>query len=870
MIEVTVTFNEEKERDELFFSKELPKETATFLKEKIGLRQHFKSPKKWLGNNHPAYQNYVQALEEALAKGAAIESVPLLPSFEPSLANINQNRFSYVTISFGKENNIKQEDYVVFDPFKKVSTFIAESFGRQKFGSAFKKVRVFPKKQKVKARALFKEGKILTAVANGLNGEVSLTNVEIPTPGAEIPKEFSDEEGKILTAEADDLNEEISLEIVEIPTPEAEIPKEFSDEGGKTLAAEANDLNGEVSLTNVENSTPGAEIPKEFSDEGGKTLAAEADDLNGEVSLGIVEIPTPGAEIPKEFSDEGGKTLAAEADDLNGEVSLTIVEIPTPGAEIPKEFSDEGGKTLAAEANDLNGEVSLGIVEISTSGAEIPKEFSGEEGKSLSAEADDLNGEVSLGIVEIPSLETENPKELSNEERKQLVKQFIAFATKREEDFPKVHIDDHELPILFSVWLRHNYPNYYHLKGEIWPTIQKIGVQSGHTGSVAERQFSRTEEGLVNSKGALEEPKDYPELIEEHYSDYLDRVIAHMHDDYAENKRVTKGQVEKLAKALKVLNMGIMWEAVELSWMLWYRALYREPIPFEHRLAKMIHFWHHVQPTYAYSDSSKEIYKQYSTPCPIGAIVAEYTGMKNARRIFEPSAGNGLLLVGADPAMTHANEIDKTRIKSLEFVQFSTITSFNAAEPFGKALDRSFDVVVTNPPFSRWEEEKYDKVHIIETYFHNHIGLAQNIRLEHVMSGLALHTMKDNGRAAIIIMGYIYFGEDGLIAKYRPFFNWLFRHYKVDDVINLNSFKLYNKQGAIEKTMLILISGRKPKPEGVAPQLWQRPEFNEMVNSFEELWQRVNPRLINQTQANSQSKGDIDQVIEQLKNELEP
>ncbi|GAA0892596.1 hypothetical protein GCM10009122_22750 [Fulvivirga kasyanovii] len=319
----------------------------------------------------------------------------------------------------------------------------------------------------------------------------------------------------------------------------------------------------------------------------------------------------------------------------------------------------------------------------------------------------------------------------------------------------------------------------------------------------------------------------------------LDQVIAHMHEMYAEGRRATKGQIEKLAGELKVPNMGVMWEAVELSWLLWYRMLYRQTTPFGARLGEMIRFWNNVQPTYAYSDSSKELYRQYSTPCPIGAIVAQYTEMDQAKDIYEPSAGNGLLLVGAEPDKCHVNEIDATRLESLRYQRFRTIESENAAEPPIFYMHKRFDVVVTNPPFAKWEDNKYDKREIIRRYFHNQVGLASNIRLEHMMAGLALHCMRDSGKAAIIIMGHIYFGSDGYIAKYRPFFNWLYRHYKVDDVINMNSFKLYNKQGAIEKTMLILIGGRKAKPEGVSPRKEQAPHLENMVDSFEELWERV-------------------------------
>ncbi|MCS5613086.1 MAG: SAM-dependent methyltransferase, partial [Candidatus Poribacteria bacterium] len=289
--------------------------------------------------------------------------------------------------------------------------------------------------------------------------------------------------------------------------------------------------------------------------------------------------------------------------------------------------------------------------------------------------------------------------------------------------------------------------------------------------------------------------------------------------------------------------------------LLWYKMLYREPIPFEARLKKMVLFWNKVQPTYAYSDSSKELYKQYSTPCPIGAIIAQYTQMDEAEFIFEPSAGNGLLLVGANPRITHVNEIDKSRKQSLEYQGFGRITSDNAAEPFPEMMHKVHDVVVTNPPFASWDDSKFDKERIIQKYFNKHRGLANHIRLEHLMAGLALYTMKDDGKAAIIIMGHVYFGDDGLFAKYRPFFNWLYRHYRVDDVINMNSYKLYNKQGAVTKTMLILIGGRKSKPSGVAPNKSEQPHLEDMVETFEDLWK----------QTKSHIKPNIDTIIKQLK-----
>ncbi|UII32268.1 N-6 DNA methylase [Fulvivirga ulvae] len=374
---------------------------------------------------------------------------------------------------------------------------------------------------------------------------------------------------------------------------------------------------------------------------------------------------------------------------------------------------------------------------------------------------------------------------------------------------------------------------------------------------IEEHGGARTQEpqpGFEQMEFTAPEPPGGRETLLSH-QEMLDLVVAHMHDMYSEGKRATKGQIEKLAKQLSVPNTGMMWEAVELSWLIWYAMIYMQKVPFIVRLNQMIRFWEKIQPSYAYSDSSKELYRQYSTPCPIGAIIAQYTDMERAQSIFDPSAGNGLLLVGASPRKVHANEIDTTRLESLKFQRFKTITNYNAAEPFPSEMAKSFDVVVTNPPFSRWEDDKYNKEEIIRRYFNNQIGLARNIRLEHMMAGLALHCMKDSGKAAIIIMGHVYFDDDGFIAKYRPFFNWLYRHYYVDDVINLNSYNLYNKQGTIEKTMLILVAGRKAEPSGVAPLKSEAPSLEGMVNSFSELWERVSSHIMH----------PLEKVIQQLK-----
>ena len=372
------------------------------------------------------------------------------------------------------------------------------------------------------------------------------------------------------------------------------------------------------------------------------------------------------------------------------------------------------------------------------------------------------------------------------------------------------------------------------------PKTNKKDNQTYHDISFDIVRLKLSKQVIVNYLELQVDPQEASvEISQSTKEDYIDRVVATMHLAYREGKRLSKKKIEVLLEETGAPSMGELWEAVELSWLLWYKMIYNEPISFEERLSKMIQFWNKIQPTYAYSDSSKELYKQYSTSCPISAIIAQYTLMSQASDIFEPSAGNGLLLTGANPKNTDVNEIDTSRKKSLDFQQFRKISAENAAKAFPKEMEKKYDVVVTNPPFASWEEDKFDKDYIVRTYFNNSRGLKHHLRLEHVMAGLALRTLKDTGRAAIIIMGHVYFDDDGYIAKYRPFFNWLYRYYKVDDIINMNSFKLYNKQGAVAKTMLILIGGRKEKASGVAPTQKEQPHLDKLIESFEDLWSAI-------------------------------
>ena len=881
-MQVTITENEEKNAIELLFSENLPKEFSTFLLE-LGFREVLKKKNTWYSDAHPAYKSFATSLRDAFSRGGDWKMVSMYPSFQPSLENIDKSKFSYVTISYRGKEKAEKDEYVLFDPYKKVAMQIATQYAITKYGDDLQNVEVSPRNYKRKARILYDKGQIINRIEVEDKSEIE----ELPAKEIEneLPKENNKTENKETLEEVPKENESGYKTDKERKISTREILNEVIE---KLIILE-NTLEGEdetiIATTILDLEDAAAQSSKvHFKNELLKALQNFEDwiyDLSFSTrTAALMEINRLNKSLDLPFfnlKEDIPKTLSVSKDIFNRDHIVPNVLVPAKAGEP----FQSGGLNLG-DANFLR----MKFKRLYNITDETIEQASGLDLFRLSqmAHPNDYGINVNRSTV---LREWESRGREAFEE--------IGYPTDLDYPYVNVHTGYKSVSTLASQigayddrhqwWsaVEHSRPIADLAKGIVImdsllmelvekklelvnPKTNKprTDKQSKEAFNDIEWEISRLERSKqviqdymnkdLEVEESLPEPKPKKEKKQEP-NDYLDKVIAIMHTTFAKAERLSKKKIEKLREETNAPTMGALWEAVELSWLLWYKMLYREPIPFETRLKKMVLFWNKVQPTYAYSDSSKELYKQYSTPCPIGAIVAQYTGMDEAEFIFEPSAGNGLLLVGANPRITHVNEIDKSRKQSLEHQGFGRITSDNAAQPFPEMMNKVHDVVVTNPPFASWDDSKFDKERIIQKYFNKHRGLANHIRLEHLMAGLALYTMKDDGKAAIIIMGHVYFGDDGLFAKYRPFFNWLYRHYKVDDVINMNSYKLYNKQGAVTKTMLILIGGRKTKPSGVAPNKSEQPHLEDMVETFEDLWK----------QTRSHIKPNIDTIIKQLK-----
>lgn len=881
-MELSITHNENKKGIEILFSEKLPEKLMTFLRE-LGFKESLKDKNTWYADAHPAYKSFATSLRDAFSRGDHWETVAVYPSFQPSLENIDKSKFSFVSISYRGAEKAETKDYVLFDPYKKVATEIANQYAITKYGDDLQNIEVSPRNYKRKARILYDNRQIINRI------KVDEKTEKENEPAKEVENELPIEDSKTKIEEP---TEEVATENDSGYKTDKErqiSTREILNEVIGKLAILEDRLEGEdetIIATTILDLEDAAEQSSNlrFKNELLKALQNFKDwifDLTFSTrTMALMEINRLNQSLELPFfylKEDVPKTLSVSKDIFNRDHIVPNVLVPSKAGEP----FQSGGLNLS-DANFVR----MKFKRLYNITDETIDQASGLDLFRLSqmAHPNDYGINVNRSAV---LREWESRGSEAFEE--------IGYPTDLDYPFVNVHVGYKSVSTLASQigayddrhqwWsaVEHSRPIADLAKGIVIidsllmelvekklelvnpkTNKPKTDKKSKEAFNDIEWEISRLERSKLviqdymnkdlEAEESLPEPKPQKEKNKQP-NDYLDKVIAIMHTAFAKAERLSKKKIEKLKEETNAPTMGALWEAVELSWLLWYKMLYREPIPFEARLKKMVLFWNKAQPTYAYSDSSKELYKQYSTPCPIGAIVAQYTGMDEAEFIFEPSAGNGLLLVGANPRITHVNEIDKSRKQSLEHQGFGRITSDNAAQPFPEMMHKVQDVVVTNPPFASWDDTKFDKERIIQKYFNKHRGLANHIRLEHLMAGLALYTMKDDGKAAIIIMGHVYFGEDGLFAKYRPFFNWLYRHYKVDDVINMNSYKLYNKQGAVTKTMLILIGGRKSKPSGVAPNKSEQPHLEDMVETFEDLWE----------QTKSHIKPNIDTIIKQLK-----
>lgn len=183
----------------------------------------------------------------------------------------------------------------------------------------------------------------------------------------------------------------------------------------------------------------------------------------------------------------------------------------------------------------------------------------------------------------------------------------------------------------------------------------------------------------------------------------------------------------------------------------------------------------------------------YSTPLPLAYMLGRAV-LRGANRIYEPTAGNGALVLTAEPGKVHANEIETGRLSALRESGFA-VTSHDAAE---YVPEEKSDAVIMNPPFGRLKEKWEFEGTVLW-------------KLEHLIALNALKTLTPDGRAAMILGA-----ADKLTSKVnkseKPFLNYLYDHFNIADSFEVSG-ELYKKQGAGYPVRVIILNGRKEKSD---------------------------------------------------------
>lgn len=245
------------------------------------------------------------------------------------------------------------------------------------------------------------------------------------------------------------------------------------------------------------------------------------------------------------------------------------------------------------------------------------------------------------------------------------------------------------------------------------------------------------------------------------------------------------------------------------------------------------------QPSLNQRDSERVMKQQYSTPAPYAFLADMYVkgNGKVIESALEPSAGNGMLTIGLPMDKVHVNDIDAQRLANLRRQGFKNVTSQDGTQPFA---DKDVDVVVTNPPFGSATPKEYDGYKISS--------------LEGQMAINALESMKGDGRAAIIIGGKTEYAKNGsLNPKDKAFLGYLYSHYNVEDVINVDG-GLYAKQGTSYPTRIILINGRRLN-ENAFPPVKDKARA-ETVKDYDELYKRIEDDILRGERMDSSIGGE--------------
>ena len=234
------------------------------------------------------------------------------------------------------------------------------------------------------------------------------------------------------------------------------------------------------------------------------------------------------------------------------------------------------------------------------------------------------------------------------------------------------------------------------------------------------------------------------------------------------------------------------------------------------------------QPNLAVRSSTSVREQAYSTPAPLAYIASKLAGVTNNTKVYEPTAGNGMLLLGVENNTDiQANELNTSRYEMLKRIfPGANITNKNAMD----VSPYAFDALIANPPFGS----------VGETF---HIKYA-NFNTREIDHAIALESLGGLGadpryKAVLILGGVRAENEEARREGYRQsskrnFYSYLYNHFNVTDHFTVAG-SLYTKQGASYPVDVIVIHG-----QGKSQRMLPAADLPKIYSSYEQLKEKLN------------------------------
>lgn len=226
------------------------------------------------------------------------------------------------------------------------------------------------------------------------------------------------------------------------------------------------------------------------------------------------------------------------------------------------------------------------------------------------------------------------------------------------------------------------------------------------------------------------------------------------------------------------------------------------------------------QPLLAQRTSTSLLMQAYSTPAPLAFLASRLGKAGPNKTIYEPTAGNGMLLMEASPSRIIANEMQGSRVEGLRrvFGDRANITQ-------GDAMDHQpgpYGLLMANPPFGKVRSD----TGMVQTF---QMGNGTTTEIDHAIVMKGLEGLPENGMAVLIIGGKNETDIEARKKAYqgemsRRFFKQLYDNYWVSEHFTVDG-RLYERQGAGWPVDVIVIAGKgknaaKPYPTKTPPVIY--------------------------------------------------